>query len=104
MPQAGQLGIRVPVAVHKDGSAITGTVRNEPTLSAPASTQNLTAGSSTNTPGYPVASPSLSNGGAVLTKRVHHYDMPQVIPNADWAVAEYTSQPFPGASNPQRFA
>ncbi len=102
VPLPGQLGIRVPVAVLKDGSEITGTVRTEFTLNAPASTQNLTAGSSSNTPGYPVASATLSNAGAVLTERVHQYDRPQVIANANWAFADCTSRPFPGTPNPQR--
>ncbi len=100
VPQPGQLGIRVPVARRADGSAITGIVRSEFVLSAPASTQPLTAGSSTNTPGYPTA--SLDNSRAVLTQRVHQYDPPQLIPNSDWAFANCTAQPFPGTPNPQR--
>ena len=98
--QPGQLGIRVPVAQRADGSAITGIVRSEFVLSAPASTQPLTAGSSTNTPGYPAA--SLDNSRAVLTQRVHQYDPPQVIANSDWVFADCTAQPFPGTPNSQR--
>ena len=100
VPQPGQLGIRVPIAHQGDGSTITGIVRSEFTLSVPASTQNLTAGSSTNTPGYPAA--NLDRSAAVLTQRVHQYDPPQVIPNNDWAFADCTVQPFPGTPNPQR--
>ncbi len=100
VPQPGQLGIRVPVAQRADGGAITGIVRSEFTLGAPASTQPLTAGSSSNTPGYPAA--SLDNSRAVLTERVHQYDAPQVIPNGDWAFADCTAQPFPGVPDPQR--
>lgn len=100
VPQPGQLGIRVPVAHHRDGATITGLVRTEFTLNAPTSTQNLTAGFSSNTPGYPTV--SLDNSGDVLTQRVHQYDQPQVIPNKDWAFADCTSQPFPGTPNPQR--
>ena len=100
VPQPGQLGIRVPVAQRADGSAITGIVRSEFVLSAPASTQPLTAGSSSNTPGYPAA--SLDNSRAVLTQRVHQNDPPQVIPNSDWAFADCTAQAFPGTPDPQR--
>jgi hypothetical protein len=100
VPQPGQLGIRVPVAHQRNGDAITGVVRSEFTLSAPASTQNLTAGSSSNTPGYPTA--SLDNSRTVLTERVHQYDPPQVIPGSDWAFADCTAQPFPGTPNPQK--
>lgn len=100
VPQPGQLGIRVPVAHQPDGGTITGVVRTEFTLSAPASTQNLTAGSSSNTPGYPTV--SLDNSRAVLTQRVHQYDPPQVIPNSGWAFADCTTQPFPGTPDPQR--
>ncbi len=100
VPQPGQLGVRVPVAHQPDDSTITGLVRSEFTLSVPASTQNLTAGSSTNTPGYATA--RLDNSSAVLTQRVHQYDPPQVISNSDWAFADCTVQPFPGSPNPQR--
>lgn len=100
VPQPGQLGIRVPVAHGRDGGTITGLVRTEFVLSVPASTQTLTAGSSTNTPGYPAA--SLDSRSAVLTQRVHQYDPPQVISNTDWAFADCTAQAFPGTPNPQR--
>jgi len=100
VPQPGQLGIRVPVAHQPDGSTITGLVRSEFTASVPASTQNLTAGSSTNTPGYATARPD--NSSAVLTQRVHQYDPPEVISNNDWAFADCTVQPFPGTPNPRR--
>ena len=99
VPQAGQLGLRVPVATHPDGSRITGLVRSELTLYFAASTQPLTGGSSSNTPGYPAA--SLDNAGAVLTERVHQHDRPQLIPNRDWAFADCTAKPFPGTPNAQ---
>jgi hypothetical protein len=100
VPQLGQLGIRVPVAHQRDGGTISGVVRTEFILSAPASTQNLTAGFSSNTPGY--AATSLDNSHAVLTQRIHQYDTPQVIPNSDWTFADCTTQTFPGTPNPQR--
>ncbi len=100
VPLPGQLGIRVPVASNRDGSPITGVVRSEFTLSVPASTQNLTAGSSSNTPGYPTV--SLDTSRTVLTQRVHQYDPPQVIPSSNYAFADCTTQPFPGTPNPQK--
>jgi hypothetical protein len=38
----------------------------------------------------------------VLTQRVHQYDTPEIIPSSDYAFADCTSQPFPGAPNPQK--
>jgi hypothetical protein len=100
VPQSGQLGIRVPVAHGRGGDPITGLVRSEFTLNVPAGTQTLTAGFSSNTPGYAAA--NLDRSAAVLTQRVHQYDPPQVIPNSDWAFADCTTQPFPGTPDSQR--
>ena len=104
VPTAGQLGISVPVASNPDGTPITGLVRSEfvrrrvPT--APVTTQNLTAGSSSNTPGYPTT--DLDTTHAVLTKRVHQDDPQQAVPASDFAFADCTSTPFPGVPDPQK--
>jgi len=91
--------VSVPVATHK-GQTITGVVRSEWVLSAAASTQNILAESSSNTPGY--ASVTTNNSGLTMTMRVHQDDARTVIPNSDWAFADCTSTPFPGVPNPQK--
>ena len=102
VPLPGQLGITVPVASNA-GSPITGIVRSEfVTLTVPAApvtTQNITAGFSSNTPGYPAA--DLDTAHALLTKRVHQADPQSVVAPADFAFADCTATPFPGTPNPQ---
>ena len=104
VPLPGQLGISVPVAVYADGKPITGLVRSEfvttTVPAAPVTTQNLTAGSSSYTPGYPAT--DLDTTHAVLTRRVHQADPPQAVPAGDFAFADCTSTPFPGVPNPQK--
>ncbi len=104
VPLPGQLGISVPVASNRDGSPLTGLVRTEfVTLAVPAApvtTQNLTAGFSSNTPGYPAV--DLDTTHAVLTRRVHQYDPQQVVPASDFAFADCTGAAFPGVPNPQK--
>ncbi len=104
VPLPGQLGISVPVATNRDGSPVTGIVRSEfVTLAVPATpvtTQNLTAGFSSNTPGYPAA--DLETGHAVLTRRVHQTDAQSVVASGDFAFADCTVTPFPGTPNPQK--
>jgi len=81
--------INLPIAKNPDGSAITGTVRAEYILNAPASTQDVTA-----PPAYEAV--STSNAGASLTMRVHQTDPRVTIPNDQWAFADCTATPFPG--------
>jgi hypothetical protein len=88
-----------PVAT-RNGQPVTGPVRSEWILSAPASTQNILADSSSNTPGYP--SVTTDNTGLTLTMRVHQDDARAVVANSDWAFADCTSVPFPGTPNPQK--
>ena len=89
-----------PVTHEKNGETITGVVRAEFTLSAPASTQNIIAGSSTDTAGYPTV--SLDNRHDTMTVRVHQDDPKLPIPNTDWGYADCTTVPFPGVPNPQK--
>ena len=88
-----------PIATQ-NGQTITGVVRSEWTVSAPISTQNILAESSSNTPGY--ASVTTNNAGLTLTMRVHQDDPRTAVPNSDWAFADCTSTPFPGVPNPQK--
>lgn len=89
-----------PVAHHRNGETITGIVRSEFTLSVPASTQNIVAGFSTDTPGYPTV--NLDNRHDTMTMRVHQDDPKLPIPNTDWAYADCGTVPFPGVPNPQK--
>jgi hypothetical protein len=90
-----------PVIPHRpDGKAITGVVRSEFIVTAAATTQNILADSSLNTPGYPTV--SLDNGHDVLTRRVHQHDPRIRVPNSDWAYADCTNIPFPGKPDPQK--
>jgi hypothetical protein len=95
----GLITMSAPIATQ-NGQTITGVVRSEWTVSAPASTQNILAESSSNTPGY--ASITVSNTGLTMTMRVHQDDPRTVIPNSDWAFADCTIVPFPGIPNPQK--
>lgn len=103
VPLPGQLGISVPVA-SRGGAPITGVVRSEfVTLAVPAApvtTQNVTAGFSSNTPGYPAA--DLDTRHALLTKRVHEADPQSLVAPTDFAFADCTTTPFPGTPNPQK--
>lgn len=91
--------VSVPIATQ-NGQTITGVVRSEWTVSAPASTQNILAESSSNTPGY--ASVTTNNAGLTLTMRVHQDDARVAVPNSDWAFADCTVTPFPGVPNPRK--
>ena len=75
-----------PVTHEKNGETITGVVRAEFTLSAPASTQNIIAGSSTDTAGYPTV--SLDNRHDTMTRRVHQDDPKLPILNTGWVYAD----------------
>jgi len=81
--------ISLPVAKNHDGSAITGPVRAEYILSAPASTVSVTAAP-------PYEAVGTSNSGAILTRRVHQDDAKELIPNTDWAFADCSTTSFPG--------
>lgn len=84
--------ISLPVAKHHDGSAVTGRVRSEYILGAPASTVNVTA-----PPAYEAV--STSNAGATLTRRVHQDDAKEVIDNSHWAFADCSTKAFPGVAS-----
>jgi hypothetical protein len=100
LPMNGLLTMSAPVAHHRNGETITGIVRSEFTLSVPASTQNIVAGTSTNTPGYPTV--SLDNRLDTMTMRMHQDDPKLPILNTDWAYADCSTVPFPGVPNSQK--
>jgi hypothetical protein len=95
LPGGGrQVMTLVPVAHHRDGSTITGEVRQEYTLAAATSTVFLAGSGGTATASIPTA--TLDNGSATLTMRVHQDDPKVLIPNSQWAFGDCTSTPFPG--------
>jgi hypothetical protein len=100
LPVDGLFTMSAPVAHHRNGDTITGTARSEFTLSVPASTQNIVAGSSTDTAGYPTV--SLDNRRDTITMRVHQDDPKLLILNTDWAYADCSTVPFPGVPDPQK--
>jgi hypothetical protein len=101
LPVAGLFfTMSAPVAHHRNGGTITDAARSEFTLSVPASTQNIVAGSSTDTAGYPTV--SLDNRHDTITMRVHQDDPKLPILNTDWAYADCSTVPFPGAPDPQK--
>ncbi len=89
-----QIMTLVPVAHHRDGSTITGEVRQEYTLAAAASTVFLAGSGGTATAS--ILTPTLDNSSATLTMRVHQDDPKVLIPNSQWAFADCTSTAFPG--------
>ncbi len=94
-----------PIAHEHHGRTITGPVRSEFVVGAPAGSQPILAESSSNTPGYPTV--SLDNSHDTLTMRVHQNDARVVIPNSRWTYADcvlpgQTGTLFPGVPNPQK--
>jgi hypothetical protein len=96
-PGAGRLTMTVPVAHRPGGGAITGRVRGEYIVTAPTSTQNLSSGAFTGLTHTSFPAVSLDNRDAVLTRRVKESDPRIAIAPADWAFADCTTAPFPGA-------
>jgi hypothetical protein len=96
----GRITMSAPVAHHRNGRAITGPVRSEFIVSAPATTQSILADSSSNTVGYPTA--SLDQLHDTLTMRRRQNDPRTVIPSNQWAYADCTVVPFPGVPDPHK--
>lgn len=95
-PGNNRMTLTVPVARHRNGAEITGRVRGEYIVSAPASTQNLSSGFFTALTHLSYETMSLDSSSATLTKRVKETDVRVPIPSTDWAFADCTSIPFPG--------
>ncbi|GAB4043285.1 alpha/beta hydrolase domain-containing protein [Spirosoma litoris] len=93
-----RLTIKVPVATE-NGKEITGKVRAEIQVLAPAKTQNLSGGPFSGMTHHSYETVSLDNTGLVLTKRVHEADQRIKIPNSEWAFSDCTTSPFPGKSS-----
>ncbi len=89
----------VPVAHHKDGSSITGEVRQEYTPSAAVPSEPLAGNALT----APIETATLDNSTATLTRRIHHNDPKELIPRSQWAFADCSAtNPFPGTPSTTR--
>jgi hypothetical protein len=95
VPGSPRLTIKVPVATE-NGKEITGLLRAEFQVIAPAKTQNLSSGPFSGMNHHSYETVSLDNTGLTLTKRVHEADARIPVPNSDWAFSDCTTQPFPG--------
>ena len=86
-----RMTMQVPVAKNPDGSAITGTVRNELTVLRPATTLPLQSGWFTaGSKPYPAVSTdnrtALADGFLpTLTMRIRENEPRMIIPNAEWS-------------------
>ncbi len=89
----------VPVARHKDGSSITGEVRQEYTPSAAVPFEPLAGNANT----VPIETATLDNSTATLTRRVHQGDPKELIPRTQWAFADCNAKNvFPGTPSTSR--
>lgn len=90
-----KLKIKVPVATE-NGKEIIGRLHAELIVNENTPTQNLSGGAFSAQFHKAYETVSLDNTTATLTKRIHASDEPVIIPNADWAFADCTKEPFPG--------
>ena len=98
LPPESPLAFPAPIAHAAGGGVITGPVRKDFELFAPRPSLDLGATDLGHGIAYPAA--DLAAPGAVLTERVHQGDSPQLVPRADWALADCTQKPFPGTPSP----
>jgi Alpha/beta hydrolase domain len=99
LPGGGrQIMTVVPVAHRKDGSSITGEVRQEYTPAAAVPSEPL-AGNALTAP----IETTPDNSTATLTRRVHQDDPKDLVPRSQWAFADCSaSNPFPGTPSTTR--
>ena len=100
LPATGrQIMTLVPVARHKDGSSITGEVRQEYTPSAAVPSEPLAGNANT----VPIETATPDNSTATLTRRVHQGDPKELIPRTQWAFADCDAKNvFPGTPSTTR--
>ncbi|TMB00333.1 MAG: hypothetical protein E6J64_20790 [Deltaproteobacteria bacterium] len=88
----------VPVARNKDGSSITGEVRQEYTPAAAVPSEPLAGNALT----APIETATLDNSTATLTRRIHWNDPKEHVPRSQWAFADCSATPFPGTPSTTR--
>ena len=92
VPRVNQrLSIDVPVARNRDGSEITSEILTEFIVDSPNTTQNIGLDS------VSYETVSLDTSMASLTRRVREADPREPVPDGDWAFADCSDTPFPGA-------
>ena len=102
LPGGGRLTMQVPVAQRHRGVELTGRVRSELIVSAPAPTLNLSAGAFTGASHASYEPVDPSGGGATLTRRVHEADAAEEIAPSRWAFADCDAKAFPGVPSTTR--
>jgi hypothetical protein len=104
---SNRMTMQVPVARNPDGSAITGTVRNELTVLRPATTLPLQSGWFTaGSKPYPTVSTdnkaALADGFVpALTVRVRENEPRVTIPNAEWSFGSCEAEKAPAVNDTQ---
>jgi len=88
----------VPVAQRKDGSPITGEVRQEYTPGTAVPSEPLAGNALT----APIETATRENSTATLTRRIHWNDPKDLIPRTQWAFADCTATNFPGTPSTTR--
>ena len=89
----------VPVARRRDGSSITGEVRQEYTPGAAVPSEPLAGNALT----APIETATLDNSTATLTRRIHWNDPKELVPRSQWAFADCSAtNPFPGTPSTTR--
>src|SRR5438105_7480033 len=89
----------VPVAHHKDGTSISGEVRQEYTPAAAVPSEPLAGNALT----APIETATLDNSTATLTRRIHWNDPKELVPRSQWAFADCSAtNPFPGTPSTTR--
>jgi len=86
------------VARNKDGSSITGEVRQEYTPAAGVPSEPLAGNALT----VPIETATLDNSTATLTRRIHWNDPKELVPRSQWAFADCSATPFPGTPSTTR--
>jgi hypothetical protein len=100
LPGGGrQVMTLVPVAHHKDGSFITGEVRQEYTPGVAVPSEPLAGNAVT----APIETAARNDSTATMTRRIHHDDPKELIPRSQWAFADCSAtNPFPGTPSTTR--
>lgn len=100
VPRPGAETLTVPAARNPDGTSITGPVLARlSNLAAGSTTASLTTGYGGLTYQRPV---TLDTSRALLTRQASDDGQLIPIPNTDWAFADCTQTPFPGAPDPAK--
>lgn len=99
VPDGKRMTIDVPIARHRDGSPITGTVRSEITVQEPTASSVPIKTSAFEVAGSHRSYPAVATQqhDATLTRRVHEADRRRELPRNQWRFAKCDADhPWPG--------